>query len=368
MAARSAPRATILPVLSIPVAIVLLVLALASGHVLANWLVARLLDQEIPLERIGLVFLLAFIFCVALLFVRRLHWNASMVVVAGCAVITGNTLAIVAQRLFDSHPLFGPRLDVALSAALLVLCVLALQLVRPWMASYRSLRRRPAEIFLRRNPIEVLFIHVSSNGPESAAVRDGKLFIARRPSGEPHELSAESLDHTIKQLAELREAQPPVLRWSWEPILRAIAPHLNRSPRSLQQIYLLGSSPSGQPGTSTWVPGSSHDLCVCKDILDHFLSKHEASGVRIELVTDLDFGGFDDLHDRVMHAILPELERNGVPARNVLIDITGGPKPTALAGVLSAVNDFAAFQYVQASPPYTVEVYHLRCDRPPRLG
>ena len=56
------------------------------------------------------------------------------------------------------------------------------------------------------------------------------------------------------------------------------------------------------------------------------------------------------------------------PARNVLIDITGGPKPTALAGMLSALNDFAAVQYVQASPPYAVEVYQLRCERPPRLG
>ncbi|MFO0837278.1 MAG: hypothetical protein U1D55_02035 [Phycisphaerae bacterium] len=357
-------RARVPHVVWFPMAAICFLLLIVSGYVVAVWAFDWLLTLGVRGDYLALGAAGTLFFCLAVIYWRRMHLQGGALIFAGLAVVSTFAMVAATHFLLSDQQILDQRVVVALAACLLVLSLAALHGLRGWMTTYRTLRRRDAAAYLRRHPVETLFLLVSSNG-DQAHMREGKLVITQSDA-RTHELSAESLDHTIEELAALRESQPPALHWNWEPILRAVKPHLGRTPRALRQIFLLGSRNSGESRSATFVPGSSQRLCDVKEILDHFLSRHEASSVRVELVTDLDFEGFSEVHDRLVHSILPELERNGVSSKRVLIDITGGQKLTAIPGALSALNDQAAFQYVQTNPPYAVQVYELRMEAPPR--
>jgi hypothetical protein len=137
--------------------------------------------------------------------------------------------------------------------------------------------------------------------------------------------------------------------WPWEMILRAINHHVPR----LRAVSLL----------------CSHDSILQVHLLGNLLRKYPVFGdaqlrVVVRRKSGIDFvvcpttpferGGwefenFDDLSDALL-AVLRNLNENGTPDREIMIDFTGGYKVTSVVAASVTFNRNVRAQYVQTDP------------------
>jgi hypothetical protein len=124
-------------------------------------------------------------------------------------------------------------------------------------------------------------------------------------------------------------------RWSWQQLLRGIAPHVSM----LERVYLIGSA--GRDG-------SFKDLASCEALL----RKYCKSDTKIETFGEpIDFEDVGAVHGLLERAI-KDAGKQGARLTDVIIDATGGQKTTSIAAAMATLRYPAVeFQYVQTAGP-----------------
>jgi hypothetical protein len=142
------------------------------------------------------------------------------------------------------------------------------------------------------------------------------------------------------------------LQGSWRMPLEAIAAHLSR----LEKLVIISSS--GPNGTANKVQ-------VFRDLIKHMLPSPE--GVEILDITSWlgepwEKGvNFEDLKSLVEVLVTMEMRLKQTPPYEIMIDITGGQKPSTAAGTVVALGEGRRFQYVSTLDK-TVRMYDLTYD------
>ena len=192
-----------------------------------------------------------------------------------------------------------------------------------------------------------------------------------------------SRQHLIKDLSEIPENGPMTIpgaklerkdlladakiidetqnpQWSWEMVLRAIAPHLSL----LRRIYLVGSKDF--QGKKELELGTFAQ----KEMLHRFLTPYlvaagkaaTPSGAATMIVPwkkPVDFESFGDVHE-TLESIRDELAEELSEDGELCVDITGGMKPTSAAAGLFTVNKDVVIQYVQTNGEKRPQMHDVR--------
>jgi len=121
--------------------------------------------------------------------------------------------------------------------------------------------------------------------------------------------------------------------WNWHPLLRGLIPHQE----TLERVYLINSSGGKNSSKSFGKPAA--------EFLGIFLGKVE---ILYEDYT-VDFEDFQKVTDLLDRIILEE-HRRGVREHDIVVDVTGGMKPSSIAGAVVTNTTDVVFQYVQTDP------------------
>jgi hypothetical protein len=200
----------------------------------------------------------------------------------------------------------------------------------------------------RAEPRRALILPLSPAGAIIERQPDGQVRVQRVdrsgvPVGEPVLLAArpETLDSDILALDALN-------RWPWQQLLRAIAPHR----QSLRRLHLLGSSG----------PDGSHaDLGRATTLLWGYLPNC-AEPTASE---PIDFDDLKAMMKALRYAVgdLTTVRDTSTGRRireeDIVIDVTGGYKPTSIAGAIMTLSSDVTFQYVHTTGTNEVREYEL---------
>lgn len=254
------------------------------------------------------------------------------------------TDALKGDELFTSVPWLGERqwvVRVGLGVSLLAVAWRVF-LKRRELMSVGALSQARAE------PRRALILPLSPAGAIIERQPDGQIRVQRVnrsgvPVGEPVLLAArpETLDDDILALDALN-------RWPWQQLLRAIAPHR----QSLRCLHLLGSSGAD---------GSHEDLDQATTLLRGYLPNC-AEPTASE---PIDFDDLKAMMKALRHAVgdLTTVRDTSTGRRireeDIVIDVTGGYKPTSIAGAIMTLSSDVTFQYVHTTGTNEVREYEL---------
>lgn len=152
---------------------------------------------------------------------------------------------------------------------------------------------------------------------------------------------------------------------NWRMPIEAIAFHQAR----LQQVVLICSR-GERKRDGTHVAGSAEQLGLFRALVARIFPD---AGFALNNVADLDsrYGGglrFDDVDSvsRATDDAVLFLSGKGLPLTEILIDVTGGQKPNAVAATAVALAEGRRIQYVAGDPQsgeYRVTVYDVTYDQ-----
>lgn len=313
-------------------------------------------------------------------------------VLAATAVVLGGWVGNVCQGIWSSAdwgrlaPWDGENIRVFWAPlALFLLTVGAVYTFRLHLARART-RYLATDSDPRPRPCLVLFL--SAIGRATAvATLDAVLPQVRDADGGPATpLLGErgDLGNDIEALRRAKDDPKPGKRrtfWSWEMPLRAIRHNLGLPHRPiLNQVILIGSDreerPHAGPGGgerfgSVFQAGAFEQLLRRYGELEHVqvqllvratgLREHQLirpSAFDGSLHRGFDFESFDQLADALLD-LLDILAREGVPEHHLVIDLTGGQKPTSVAAAAVTLNRAVETQYVRTNPDYEVIGYDI---------
>ncbi|OIO57144.1 MAG: hypothetical protein COX57_12555 [Alphaproteobacteria bacterium CG_4_10_14_0_2_um_filter_63_37] len=118
-------------------------------------------------------------------------------------------------------------------------------------------------------------------------------------------------------------------RWNWQQLLRAIQPHV----ATARHVVLIGSSGK---------EGSYHHLETCQTLLARYLPT-----ATFTQAPAVDFQKLEATRETI-EQIFADLRQQGVPERQILIDVTGGTKTASIAAALATLRHHRVeFQYVE---------------------
>lgn len=124
-------------------------------------------------------------------------------------------------------------------------------------------------------------------------------------------------------------------RWSWQQLLRGVAPHVSQ----LERVYLVGSSGD---------KSSFKDLGMCKNLLEQYCKENTVIEPFGEAI---DFEDVDAVHGLLERAI-QAAKKSGAGEKDIIIDATGGQKTTSIAAAMATLrHSEVEFQYVQTGGP-----------------
>jgi hypothetical protein len=162
----------------------------------------------------------------------------------------------------------------------------------------------------------------------------------------------------IKEIEQFKIGKP---NWPWEMPIRAIRHHLDAPLKTVTlvcsresvcqadlflsilaryeffnriKLYLLAKE---DEDVRFWPLITPADACVCKGF---------------------NFESFDELTQAVW-LLLEEFKKNKYPDRDIMVDITGGQKPTSVVGAAITFNRKIKAQYVQTNHPWEVLSYDV---------
>lgn len=254
------------------------------------------------------------------------------------------TDALKGDKLFTSVPWLRERQWVVRVGLVVSLLVVAWRvfLKRRELMSVGALSQATAE------PRRALILPLSPAGAIIERQPDGQIRIQRAnrsgvPVGEPVFLAgrAETLDDDIRALDALN-------RWPWQQLLRAIAPHR----QSLRRLHLLGSSGAD---------GSHGDLDRATTLLRGYLPNCAEPSAS----EPIDFDDLKAMMKALRHAVgdLTTVRDTSTGRRireeDIVIDVTGGYKPTSIAGAIMTLSSDVTFQYVHTTGTNEVREYEL---------
>jgi len=179
----------------------------------------------------------------------------------------------------------------------------------------------------RPAPRQCVVMFLSPQSPQEFPPREGD-----RPLGAPPFTGDLEAD-----VSAMRDSNP---RWNWAPLLRGLLPHRTR----VQSVHLLCSEKS------------LADRNTAAQLIRLYLPNvavHAESG-------PLDFENYEQLAGR-LKLLFHEESRSGRPLGEIVVDVTGGQKPTSIAGAaMTLTHPELVFQYVSTQPPdYQVTEYDL---------
>ncbi len=153
-------------------------------------------------------------------------------------------------------------------------------------------------------------------------------------------LTGTDLDEDIRTLGRLGN-------WPWQQVLRAIRPHA----RTLRYVCPIGSK-----------DGSAEQLEMAEALISPYLPL----GARVVTVKrGVDFDDVSDVMDALRAAIEDLTTRvdsrlgKRLREEDVVVDVTGGMKPTSIAGALITLSSNVTFQYVHTNREDEVWEYDL---------
>lgn len=172
------------------------------------------------------------------------------------------------------------------------------------------------------------------------------------------ELSGD-IEADIRQIELFKKGKP---NWPWEMPIRAIRHHLDAP---LETVTLVCSKES--------VCQASLFLSICdryecfKKLSFNMLAAEDDDKVSFRpLITPadacvckgFDFESFDEL-TRAVWYLLRQFKDRGYRDRDIMIDITGGQKPTSIVGAAVTFNRKIKAQYIQTNDPWEVLSYDV---------
>ncbi|WKN24003.1 hypothetical protein [Azotobacter vinelandii] len=136
-------------------------------------------------------------------------------------------------------------------------------------------------------------------------------------------------------------------RWSGEPLLRGVQAHIP----CLERLYLLTT------------PGSKAGYEPLKALLGELLPYLRINGCPVK--------DGNDLHRiyRTLTRLEKELEHEGIPGDEIVIDATGGPKPYSMAAAFATLHNELSLQYVYPDSEkgaWCVQEFGVEASRPSR--
>lgn len=165
------------------------------------------------------------------------------------------------------------------------------------------------------------------------------------------------LNADLEEMVRAKERPDKPVRWPWEMPLRGLRHHreglksvtLVCSELSLPQARLFanlvaGYFVSGPKVRVLFDVGGELHLAPCPLTPD-------PSG-------DFDFEDFDQLSVGLIW-LFAKLQSEGIAERQIMVDVTGGQKPTSIVAAAVTFNRAVEAQYVQTDDPYQVLGYDM---------
>lgn len=153
---------------------------------------------------------------------------------------------------------------------------------------------------------------------------------------------------------------------NWEMVIRGIIPHWD----GLKRIYLISSenitNQTIKNSKNAADDGSKNEANELKKLLDWIFMKGKRH-VDIILPSPVDYEQIDEISNTLAF-VLDDAVKAGFKHSDVLIDVTGGQKPTSIAGAAYTFSSRIAIQYVQTgrnkeAMTYDI-VFHDRMPEP----
>lgn len=202
---------------------------------------------------------------------------------------------------------------------------------------------------------------------EEAAEREHLvLFLSNLPpgleasKGIPDRLSlSQDINKDLQTIKDLKQDNEP-LRWTWEMPLRALHHHVN----TLRTLTLICSKES--------ISQVNFFVEICKQYriknLEKIflLARKDGRPVLVDLFSinnlsalqGFDFQSFDELSQAIWYFI-QAFKKKRYPEHQIMIDITGGQKPSSIVGASMTFNRAIKAQYVSTNEPWNVLSYDI---------
>ncbi len=177
--------------------------------------------------------------------------------------------------------------------------------------------------------------------------------------GIPQEFKLSTDIHAdIQMFNRLKRGNTSIYRWSWEMPLRAIEYHCESlesiaficSNRSIKQLHFFLNICRNYEQLKNIIYYTQRDN-------SNTLSQLSADTV-IDNLSGLDFENFDQL-SRSLSIVRSEFKKKCYQDQEIMIDITGGQKPTSVIGAAITFNLKIKAQYVQTNDPWHVVSYDV---------
>ncbi len=207
------------------------------------------------------------------------------------------------------------------------------------------------------------------------------LFLSNLPpdqvknAGVPKELKlTQDINKDIEECERLKQKDPPI-KWQWEMPLRAIRHHLETlktvtvicSKESILQVNLFLEICKKYTSLEKRIfyvlaqkSGRTELICVSSPPDTNPLKDYDSESFkkRVDSLQGYDFEDFDKIVD-AMDSLRREFDNKEYSEKDIMIDITGGQKPTSIVGAAMTFNLKIKAQYVQTNNPWHVISYDV---------
>lgn len=238
---------------------------------------------------------------------------------------------------------------VYLLAFIIMVCILYLQRRAFYLPRTRYLSNEQAE---RRKSIILFLSNIDEKFEKTQGIPPGL------------QLSSD-IDIDIAHIEEHKQK----IKWAWEMPLRAIRHHGDK----LETLALICSKKS--------ILQVNLFLRICmnyekmKGVMFNVLCDNDGTLQLIDArsigdyteIKGFDFESFDQLSNATWK-LIQELKKKGYSEKDIMIDVTGGQKPTSIVGASITFNRNIKAQYVQTNPPWDVLSYDVILGSPDTSG
>lgn len=177
--------------------------------------------------------------------------------------------------------------------------------------------------------------------------------------GIPQEFKLSSDIHTdVQMFNRLKKENPSMYKWSWEMPLRAIEYHCEVlesitficSNKSIKQLHLFFNICRNYEQLK--------NITYYTQINDSNTLSPLSDNIAYNNLQGFDFENFDQL-SRALTIVRSEFKKKHYQDQEIMIDITGGQKPTSVIGASITFNLKIKAQYVQTNDPWHVVSYDV---------
>ena len=168
----------------------------------------------------------------------------------------------------------------------------------------------------------------------------------------------------VKDIDALVKLKTHQSNWSWEMPLRAIMHHTEPTRIGpLRTVTIICSKESIHQASFFYKICRQYDRLegvvfqiLCKK--NQKLQLEPLRGIDTTSAQGFDFESFDELSEG-MGFLLRKFRRRGIRGSEIMIDITGGQKPTSVIGAAMTFNQEINAQYIQTNHPWNVKSYDV---------